>query len=474
MAERRDEELGAALRQLEVPDHGPDFYAQLRERLAEAANAPGEATTPAGAPGGVPARRARARPRRWSRPLLGVATAAAVAIAVLVANVALPSRTHGPRFLGPKVASAAEIRTHVAAALAGTRTLQGVLTVECTISIGECAPPVENGQARAVLRWSVAATASGDERVTGIGTGGDTSYRADQRTEVAIVDPALHALTPASVSTGLAAGPPDSARRSPLVRDYGSLVRTFLESGTDAPVVNTTVDGRPAWQLAVQVTPNKLAGPGRSPDRLEVVVDQASGFPLRVTATFAGQFLYQSQLSSLVIDAAVDPSVFVLNPPAGPKVFRHDYGFRAVALDQVAAVVGYQPVLPTDLPPGYHLAEITVARQAQATGNEGLDPPSRNVVSVAYRRGFDLIVVSTRSTGTDRSAWSDPLGTGEGVFDQPQKYSVAQGAMAGAAAEMVVTPGGTPHVWAIDARLVVTVSGDANRDELTRMMNSLR
>ncbi|MDQ1377192.1 MAG: hypothetical protein QOE15_1365, partial [Acidimicrobiaceae bacterium] len=29
MAERRDEELGAALRQLEVPDHGPDFYAQL-------------------------------------------------------------------------------------------------------------------------------------------------------------------------------------------------------------------------------------------------------------------------------------------------------------------------------------------------------------------------------------------------------------------------------------------------------------
>jgi hypothetical protein len=226
--------------------------------------------------------------------------------------------------------------------------------------------------------------------------------------------------------------------------------------------------------VTVPVQPNKLAGPGRSGDRLDTVVDQASGFPLKVTETLAGRFLYELRLSNLIVDSPVDPSTFVLNMPTGPNVAHIDYGFRATLLDQVAAVVGYQPVLPTDIPAGYRIAQITVARQSQATGSEGLDPPSRNVVSVAFRRGFDLIVVSTRSTGVNRSAWYDPMGTGEGVADQPQRFTVAQGALADAAAELVVTPGGTPHVWAINDHLVVTVSGDASRDELTRMIASFR
>lgn len=464
MADLRDDDLGAALRHLDVPAHGIDFYPRLRDRLVEEAAAPATALSPG----------RRRQPHQWRRPLYLAATAAAVVVVVLVASVALPGRARGPGLGGPQVASAAEVRTRVAQALATARTLRGELTLECAVSISECAPPDENGQARAVVRWSVVATASGDERVTGIGSGGDTAYQADKGTEQSVADPALHELTPAIESTGLAPGPPDSGRRSPLAREYGSVVRAFVDSGADAPVLSTVVDGRKAWQVVVPVQPNKLAGPGRSGDRLEVVVDQASGFPLRVTETLAGRFLYELRLSELVVDAPVDPSAFALTLPVGPKVGHFDYGFRAVPLDQVAAVVGYQPLLPADVPAGYRVAEITVARQSQATGSEGLDPPSRNVVSVAYRRGFDLIVVTTRSTGADRSAWYDPMGTGEGVADQPERFTVTKGALAGAAAELVVTPGGTPHVWAINDHLVVTVSGDAGRDELTRMLASLR
>jgi hypothetical protein len=460
MADDRDDDLGAALRQLEVPAHGADFYPRLRDRLIE------EAANPS-APSGRP-------PHQWRRPLYLVATAAAVVLVVLVASVALPGRSRGPGLGGPQAASAAEVRTRVAHALATTRTLRAELTLECAISISQCAPPAEDGQQRAAVHWSVAATASGDQRLTAIGPGDDTAYRADQGTEQSIADPAQHARTPAIESTGIAPGPPDSVRRSPLAREYGAVVRAFLDSGADAPVATTIVDGRRAWQVAVPVQPNKLAGPGRSGDRLDIVVDQATGFPLRVTETLAGRFLYELRLSNLVVDSPVDPSTFVLNMPTGPNVGHFDYGFRTTPLDQVAAIVGYQPVLPTDIPAGYRIAQITVARQSQATGSEGLDPPSRNVVSIAFRRGFDLIIVSTRSTGAHRSAWYDPMGTGEGVADQPRRFTVAQGALAGAAAELVVTPGGTPHVWAINDHLVVTVSGDASRDELTRMIASFR
>lgn len=130
------------------------------------------------------------------------------------------------------------------------------------------------------------------------------------------------------------------------------------------------------------------------------------------------------------------------------------------------------------------MAEVTVAARAQSTGTEGANPPSRDVVSVAYRRGFDLIVVTTRAAGSaevcstvlpgsDPSpCWADPLASGEGIRDEPQPFTVSSGALAGSRAELVLSPRGIPHVWAIGDRLVVTVAGDATGDELARMAES--
>jgi len=466
----RDPELGAALRELGVPAHRADFDTRLLERLEAEAEA-------AARPGRPPRRGSRERPRppRWQRPTLLLATAAAVVLAVLAASVVLPGGEDGPGRLpggidiGPRTATAAEVRTRVTQALAAARTLRGEVTLECEVPFGPCVSDAESG--RTSQRWSFAATAAGDERVTGIDRVEDTSYDAARGVHRELVGAGQFGRPNGFEARGVPAGPPDFTPGSRVFRrQFGSLVRVFLDTATDVPVTESTHDGRPSWQLSVPVRPNKLAGPGRSADRLDVTVDRQTGFPLRITETLAGAFLNEVRLSNLVVDAPVDPATFTLEFPAGVRPFVQEVGFRRVTLEEVAGVVGYQPLLPEQLPAGFVMAEVAVARQSGPVGSEGLSPPGRNVVSVAYRRGFDRIVVSTRAAGGQE--WEDPLATGEGILDEPEPFTVAAGALSGARAELVVTPRGIPHVWTIDDRFVVTVGGDATRDELRAMIRS--
>ncbi|MDQ4090578.1 MAG: hypothetical protein M3163_09790 [Actinomycetota bacterium] len=456
----RDERVGAELRGLDVPDHGPEFFARLEQRLAQE----------------PPAARRRRRPPM----LLGGAAAAAV-LAVVAASVVFTGDGSTPP-LRPspsdtRLISAGEVRSRVSTALSSLRSLRGEVAIECAIPVGDCLPPDAGG--RSTLRWSFVTTAAGDERVTGIGRQDDVAYSAARREQRVLTD----SRPAAQVVTNLPPGPPDQAARpSVLRRNVASVVRAFLTTTGEVPVTDVNEQARPAWRLVTPVAPNKLAGPGSSGDQLEVIVDQETGFPLRVTETLTGRFLHEVRLSNLVVDGPVDPASFTIEFPAGTQPFRQDAGFRALPLSQVGAVVGYQPRLPApeSLPPGFQLAEVTVATSAQGTGSEGANPQSRNVVSVAYRRGFDRIVVTTRSTGTARrcttastaTCWADPLASGEGFRDEPERFTVGAGALAGAQAELVLSARGVPHVWTIDNRLVVTVAGDASGEELRRMAES--
>lgn len=462
MTNDRDELVGDALRALDVPDHGPDFHARLTARLEEEASR-------------------HARPLRrlhWTRPYTLMTAAAAVALVVLAASVVVRDGSN-PR-IEPKLITASAVRARVANALASLKTLKGEIAIECEVANGRCAPADSGG--RTTMRWSFVTTAAGDERVTGIGTADDTAFSSATRTlrEVSDFGRGLQG----TEVTNTAAGPPDAFFRSPLRRELGSVVRAFISDTSDTPVTETVEQGRAAWRLAIAVVPNKLAGPGGSGDQLEVVVDRQSGFPLRVTESLAGRFLTQISLSNLVTDAPADPSAFVLAFPPGSKVFHQDGGYRRVTLDVAAAIVGYRPVLPSDVPAGFELAEVTAAAKGGATGSEGMNPPAPGVVSVAYRRGFDRIVVTTRLRGAitrcssdppgsgTSGCWEDPVASGEGFFDKPQPFVVASGALAGARAELVVSARGVPHVWSIGDRLVVTIAGDASATELRRMTES--
>jgi len=475
----RDDLLGRQLRALDVPEHGPDFFVRLAQRL-------NQDTVPDRQKHG-PARRRRPRPS-WQPPVLvGLAAAAVILVMVAASTMFTGSGGRGkspflPRPPQTKLINATEVRARVSGAFSSLRSLSGEVTIECAVSVASC--DARDGGGRTTLRWSFVTTAAGDERITGIGRQDDVSYSAARREQRAVTDDGR---LRTQVITNLPPGPPDfAAQRSVLRRDVASVVRAFLSTTEDAPVTEVTEGDRPAWRLVTPVTPNKLAGPGRSGDQLEVVVDRQSGFPLRITETLGTTFLNEVRLSNLVVDGSVDPASFLLDLPAGAQPFRQDVGFRSVPLDQVAGVVGYPPLLPApaSLPPGYQLAEVTVGTKARSTGNEGANPAVDRVVSVAYRRGFDRIVVTTRPTGSSprcsitrpgsgpTTCWADPVASGEGNVDKPDRYTVARGALAGAQAEVVISPRGVPHVWTIDDRLVVTVSGDATAAELRGMADS--
>ncbi|MHB9149567.1 MAG: LolA-like protein [Thermoleophilia bacterium] len=492
---RRDEQLGAALRGLDVPEHAPDFFAKLEQELLSAeleddhvpVGARGDAPTGArvgarvGAWAGASADASAPRRRglRFSgrRPLSwGLAAAALAAVALiavmLVPRTLLPDRVAND--LGPGVATAAEVKAKVAAALERAAALRGVLMV---IS------PDGADAAEGEMRWDFATTARGDILLRG----SNVLDSGRRRTEELAYDAGTGVERAWSREgddapfggerTGLAAGPPDPGPSEwVLQRNLGGVVRALLAA--DAPpdagvtVSETTYEERPAWILSTAVEQNRVAG--STADHMEVTVDQETGFPVRVVETLKGELIREMRLERLEIDPVLPDGTFSIDFPEGLVVESLDQGFRRVDLTQATDVADYEPPLPAAVPDGFGLALITVAEQGMNTGKEGMNPPARGVVSASYRRGFDTLLVSSRLVGDDPSVWSDPLSGGEGFVERPERVTLEAGAFAGRVAEVLIDPRSQmPHLWVMDATLVVTVAGDLSRAELIAVAESL-
>ena len=452
----RDVELGAALCELHVPEHAPEFHERLRERLAEEGRR-------------VPAR--RAAPRRARRPRIVRVAALAAAVAVVAAAVGIPLLDRADRVGGgPERASAAEIQEHVRAALAGLESLSGVL--------------VEDGPRPGdEARWRFALTTRGDFRITGLTVDEDASY--DARAGLYRSSAVSESLGGAggrlqAEIRGVAPGPPDESPATwRLPRTFGAVVRAFL--GEDEPAVEEVEhDGRPAWRLTLDAVPNAIV-PEVSGDRLEIVVDRESGLPVRVLETKGGAFVRSLAIEDVVVDEPPAPRTFRLEFPPGAEVDRRDAGFRRVGLGEVDDTIGYAPLVPAWIPEGYELAEVAVAQEGSFTGTEAGNPRSLGVVSLSFRRGFDQFLVTTRLADVPNGSglpveerWSDPLATGEGFRDRPEPLELDAGALAGARAELLLAARTAPHVWAVTPALVVTVGGDLTRAELVRVTESLR
>ena len=150
---------------------------------------------------------------------------------------------------------------------------------------------------------------------------------------------------------------------------------------------------------------------------------------------------------------------------------------------RVEGIVGYSPLVPADVPDGYELTEVAVAEDVTSpTGVEGGNPSSLNVVSLAYRRGLDRFLVTTRLSHvptpgepqlSPEELWSDPLATGEGFRDEPDRIRLSGGALDGIESELLVAPRNTPHIWALTDNLVVTIAGDLSSAELIAVAESL-
>lgn len=89
------------------------------------------------------------------------------------------------------------------------------------------------------------------------------------------------------------------------------------------------------------------------------------------------------RLRRLRVDDPLAPHTFELSFPSRAAVNVSDSGFRRVDLREAARIVPYVPLVPAEVPNGYRLAEVAVARDAARTGAQELNPPSRMVVSLS-------------------------------------------------------------------------------------------
>jgi hypothetical protein len=397
---------------------------------------------------------------------------------MILASVWVFADRIGPDQLAPQPATAADVKAKVATAMTDLKALGGTLivTVPTGVSNENTSAEASSDDSLGSMTWTFLITARGDFRLTSEDGAQDIAYDAGTGREQSLWDRDGEVV--AGERTGLASGPPDPHASNWLVADwvlnrgYASYVRALLDT-PDFPVEETGYAGRAAWRVQVIVASNLIVD---TADNLDIVVDQVTGFPVKVVATLRGEFVEEVRLENLEVDPSVTAADFTLTFPPGHAVSSLDEGFRRVGPEGLAdleSIVGYRPLVPQDVPEGFRLVEASIAEQGASTGVEGMNPAARGVVSLTFRRGFDSFTVSTRLVGSDSSPWSDPLATGEGYVDVPETFEVAAGALQGGSAELLIDPRGVPHVWALGERLVVTVAGDLTRGELVRVLQSL-
>jgi outer membrane lipoprotein-sorting protein len=447
MTPYRDNELGAALRELEAPEHRPEFHAELHRRLAA------ERTT----------RRLQRRRRPQVRWVARVAAVAAVVALAAVAFDALRSEQgRAPSVVA--VASAAEIQAQVQEALTSAQALSGTL--------------VWDGPQRGdETRWEFLLTARGDFRLSGLTRTDESAYDAERGVE-RLYSRDEDGIVSAAVMRGLAPGWPDATSSGWMLPDeFGALVRVFLAAKDPAVEEVTTADGRPGWRLRVKAIPNGILPPDLTGDAFTITVDKETGMPVEVTETREGAFRRQIRIEDLAVNPEVSRNAFTLDFPPDAEPRTIDHGFRRVELEDAGEAVGYAPLVPQWAPTGFELAEVAVSPGIGVPGGvEATNPPSTDVVSVSYRRGLDQLLITTRLRNVPdwaADAWTDPLATGEGYRDRPERVRVRRGALSGVELNLLIVPRNVPHIWALTDRLVVTVSGDLSRAELLRISESL-
>ncbi len=244
-----------------------------------------------------------------------------------------------------------------------------------------------------------------------------------------------------------------------------------LASAKDPSLKDVTFNDRPAWRLEVDGIIDEL---GVGPDHWVVTLDKETAFPVRVYGTYKGQPAEDNVVSKLQVNQDFTPAQLKVQFPKNAEPQHTTGPYKRVQLGQVEKTVGYKAFIPASLPSGFGLGEISVAKDAGPGGPEGSNANNKNIVFTTYRKGLQQIVVTTRLSANAGQTWNDPLSY-EGEPASPKEDVVLQGgAFNGVKATLRVKGKSIPHVWAIGAHYLLTVSGDASRDDLVDIAQSLQ
>ena len=440
----RDEFLGRMLRELRVPEHGPGFWERFEAKIAGPSKPP---------------RRLLRRPGQ-------LLVTAAVVLAVLAGIVIglLPGTPARP-------ALAEIVKQRVAGAMDRLRTIEGEAVLQSRLPA--IVARTHHQPRVSTLQVWFAFAADGSFRTRALGGSQDVAYDARTGVERAVTTSAsLGGVGRFFVEQlGLAPGPPDQGPEPLAIeQQLGAVVHALL-AAHDPVVRPATYLGRPAWQVTFRQTLPDHEGVVA----ITVTVDQRTGLPVAVHEAGSPASLGSSDLriTRLQVNRPLPRRTFTIAFPAGAAVTQEDFGFLGVPLARAARLAGYPLLVPQVLPGGLRLSQVSFAPRAAATAG-GTNPPSRKVASLAYRRGFENAIITTRLAGPAPGRWRDPFVTSGGPAVAIQRVTLTGGALNGAHAEVIVEPGSAPHLWAVGHGLVVTIAGNLSVAELIHTAESLQ
>ena len=346
-------------------------------------------------------------------------------------------------------------------------------------------------RAEMVIRYSgqerhktLEVTAEGTVRETDFGPGRETTsvydaargviYNAGSRFEPVYGQPPGR-----SPRAGLMGPEPWSVELRPGVIDDPVLFARHVLDWPQFTVALTTENGRPAW--GIQWSPPR----GGNPDHVSVTIDRSTGLALRAEAFFENGVVYVLEVAALEVNTELS----IPPPPQASGGRGTDLGYRRTTVQEAGALAGYQPVTPTWLPAGFVAAEVGYVVQYRSS-TAFLHPDSTDIVSAVYRRGLDVLTITTRRRGS--RPWTNPIG---GATPPPPPEAppsseqpaprielvewgpavISGGAFRGAHAERTSRAWyGQSLLWALNDQLSLTVLGDVTVDEMQRIVESLR
>ena len=525
MNESRDEQLGARLDELEVREHGEDYWAAVMaavepelDRLRDAVLASRQGAFAAFVE----------RHPAFGGGLKWWATAAVAAtVAVVFLLVGLPGGEQVATVMGPAPATAAEAADYALNALDRSPGLEGTLVLRYVGVPAKDARYQEttfvadqDGSLRLESRWQEGSFAPRWVRDT-------LAYDARARTLRSLSDWSEIQPTPSvdadggrsysrwwSEMSGLAAAEPDRGLLDggfPLWR-----VRAYLRTMMGDPEARFTtseLDGHAVWVLSAEAVDEWGSGDGIEPVVVPVAItiDAATRLPLALeSASVPGR--YPGEVTSFDLHPLSDPPPrdrFTLQRPDDPGTHitdassdfgGGDQGFRDLPFGDDAAIrerTSGMAAFPRWLPRGFSLSSGTLKDEESVVefrprSGAPATEVHRTIVSLCFRRGYDQAFVSmrvdprlysstTRGTGKDRvrTDTSDPFVRNMEPevaalwASHTDDVRLSGGWFAGATAHVVVEPDHWPHLWVRKGPYIACVAGDLTKGQMVRIADSL-
>ncbi len=278
-------------------------------------------------------------------------------------------------------------------------------------------------------------------------------------------------LPPCMQWKGVVAGDPQSAPEA----SYMLLLSRLRSMVTDPQTTlkETTFNGRAGYELSVTTSEKQVFAVSNTdkPVVLTIVVDKETAFPLYGKTVVGG-----------VLSTEITVKDLVVNPTFGAHDFDAGYGKEVkalggsaantrVAVGDVKRTSGYDALVPSHVPDGFALAEVSVGNNNYFDG--GNPPYMQNVVTLTYRRGLESFTLTTR-TKTAKHEWTDPLEAALETESTPASVDnlIDRGTFSGTTAHLISRPQGN-HVWGLGQTLVYTVAGDLGPDEMLDVISSM-